>query len=110
MILSQKEKIGVIFFIEKIPNLGGEFEGGLAKYQTFYCILLTPFPKVVREKLILCLSSTTNFEAFLCRLESLVSACRAPELAIKVMAERKRKYTKVSGHWPGDRILGKCAK
>ena len=44
MILSQKEKIGVIFFIEKIPNLGGEFEGGLAKYQTFYCIFLVTFP------------------------------------------------------------------
>ena len=44
MILSQKEKIGVIFFIEKIPNLGGEFEGGLAKYQTFYCIFFGNLP------------------------------------------------------------------
>ena len=39
--------------------------------------------------------STTDFETFLCRLESLVTACRAPELTIRVVAERKRKYVKV---------------
>jgi len=39
--------------------------------------------------------TTTDFERFLCRLECLVTACRAPELTIKVVAERKRKYIKV---------------
>jgi len=39
--------------------------------------------------------TTTDFETFLCRLESLVTACRAPELTIRVVAERKRKYVKV---------------
>jgi len=39
--------------------------------------------------------STTDFETFLCRLESLVTSCRASELTIRVVAERKRKYVKV---------------
>jgi len=39
--------------------------------------------------------TTTDFETFLCRLESLVTACRAPELSIRVVQEKKRKYVKV---------------
>ena len=39
--------------------------------------------------------STTDFETFLCRLESLVTACRAPELSVRVVQEKKRKYVKV---------------
>jgi len=39
--------------------------------------------------------TTTDFETFLCRLESLVTACRAPELSVRVVQEKKRKYVKV---------------
>jgi len=39
--------------------------------------------------------STHQYETFLCRLEATVQACRAPELAVTVLAETKRKVVKV---------------
>ena len=39
--------------------------------------------------------SDNSFETFLCRLESTVTACRAPELTVKVLAETRRKIKKV---------------